>query len=582
MGSLEEIIKERERYKELSFQYKKKIAQLNSLIKQLEDQIQIVQEKTRERMTQLKANESRIFEAERKEEQSDDITILKEELNVLCKQTNSYVSLYQKKKENYEKGLKIVKEAFEERLKEIYTIGDDIDKRIKRSKSMPIIFFEEDDDKEEEFEEINDVEIIGEDNDQSHEEDNDQNHEDDDEKKNNTEINQPEKISQTKVIETTRKPPHSLLMFATNYLTEKKDLHLAEGSAFIRSQQKYDGVGIIPLDCPWYICYFMGRPQAHFVCTTQNGPLLLSLTTINDQMAPPGKKGGVMAIYRSKQQEIKKIIPFGLIGKTEKQITVNQLKSIIPLVLQSMEINIKHQFKPFKKAKLEAELKNYETSQGGIDYKFGLLYCKKGQTTEQEMYDNTEDNDTSNEYNEFIKLIGNIIELKGHKGFRAGLDVNSDTTGIKSIYTMFYSSEIMFHVATMLPHVVQDEQKTEKKRHIGNDFCVLIYKEGDDIVDLTSFKSHFNSVFAIVKKIPPELVADHSTQYLVETWRGGDVPEFEPYLPVEGSYIPKEFIREYLLSTMINGQIASYSGSEMKPKMVQARDVCLKNIVSTK
>ncbi|EDR26839.1 rap GTPase-activating protein, putative [Entamoeba dispar SAW760] len=578
MGSVEEIIKERERYKELSFQYKKKINQLNLLIKQLEDQIQIVQEKTRERMTQLKANESRILEAGKKEEQSDNITILKEELNVLCKQTNSYVSLYQKKKENYKKGLKIVKEAFEERLKEIYTIGDDIDKRIKRSKSMPFLFFkEEEEDFEEDFEEINDVEIIGEDDEQSHEDDN--------EKKNNieiTEINQSEKLSQTKIIETTRKPPHSLLMFATNYLTEKKNLHLAEGNAFIKSQEKYDGVGIIPLDCPWYICYFMGRPQAHFVCTTQNGPLLLSLTTINDQMAPPGKKGGVMAIYRSKQQEIKKIIPFGLIGKTEKQITVNQLKSIVPIVLQSMEINIKQQFKPFKKAKLDIELKNYETSQGGIDYKFGLLYCKKGQTTEQEMYDNTEDNNISNEYNDFIKLIGNIIELKGHKGFRAGLDVNSNTTGIKSVYTMFYSSEIMFHVATMLPHVIQDEQKTEKKRHIGNDFCVLIYKEGDEIVDLNSFKSHFNSIFVIVKKIPSELIIDHSTQYLVETWRGNDVPEFEPYLPIEGSYIPKEFIREYLLSTMINGQIASYSGSEMKPKMVQARDICLKNIVSTK
>ena len=38
-------------------------------------------------------------------------------------------------------------------------------------------------------------------------------------------------------------------------------------------------------------------------------------------------------------------------------------------------------------------------------------------------------------------------------------------------------------------------------------------------------------------------------------------------------------MREYILSTLINGQISSYNSVEMKPKMAQARDVCLKTII---
>ncbi|KAL7716465.1 Rap GTPase-activating protein [Entamoeba marina] len=351
-------------------------------------------------------------------------------------------------------------------------------------------------------------------------------------------------------------------------MTVKEPLKLAVGEAFIRSEQEYDGVGVIPLDCPWYICYFKGTNQAHFSSNGPDGQMLLSLTTINDSKAPPGKKGGVMAIFRSKQFETKK--SFHL---------VYTLKSVVPVVLQSIDPNIKQQFKPFKKEKLDADLKNYETSQGGIDYKFGLLYCGKGQVSEAEMYDNT-DKDVSDDYREFLNLLGDIIPLKGHTGYRAGLDVNSDTTGTHGLYTMFYSSEIMFHTATLLPHVENDAQKTEKKRHIGNDFCVLIFKEGDELVDLSTFKSHFNSIFVIVKKIDPNIIVNHSSQYLIETWRSGDVPSFEPYLPVDGSYISKEFVREFLLSTLINGQISSYSSSEMRPKMVQARELCLRNILS--
>ena len=64
--------------------------------------------------------------------------------------------------------------------------------------------------------------------------------------------------------------------------------------------------------------------------------------------------------------------------------------------------------------------------------------------------------------------MGDRVELKGYKGYAGGLDVSNDRTGLYSIGTTWRSFEIMFHVATLLPFVPDDDQQIERKRHIGN------------------------------------------------------------------------------------------------------------------
>ncbi|ELP85796.1 rap GTPase-activating protein, putative [Entamoeba invadens IP1] len=561
MSNAEELIAERDRYKELTFQIRNKINEVNELNTKMEAEIATIQSSTRDRLVLLKNNQQKIQSVFPDSSKSDEIYMMEEELKVLNKQSNVYVQMYKKKKDCFEEGVKCLQEAFSSTLNHFQDIQCEIDQFSTRARSAPIISLDTD----EHMEEINEVEII----------------EDAPTDKGSTEQTEQVPPTRTSTSVNDRKPPHDLLMFATKRLSEKNTLNLAEGAAFIRSKQVYDGVGVIPLDCPWFICYFSGRPHINFSCKSQDTLALLSMTTITDDLAPPGKKGGLMVIYRSKLTDIKKIIPFSLIGKKENQLktNLNQLSSVLPVILQCLGVPEKMPFKLIKGDKLEENLRSYETSQGGIDYKFGLLYCGPKQTSEAEMYDNT-DKDTTPEYKEFIQLIGNIIPLKGHKGYKAGLDVDTDTTGVTSLFTQFYSSQVMFHVASMLPHVEADPQKTEKKRQIGNDFCVLIYKEGDEVVDLSSFKSHFNNIFMVIKKIPTGMVGDGSAQYFVETWRATDVPEFEPFMPAEGSYISKEYIREYILSSLINGQISSYQNAEMRPKMVQTRGVCLKNIMT--
>jgi hypothetical protein len=42
---------------------------------------------------------------------------------------------------------------------------------------------------------------------------------------------------------------------------------------------------------------------------------------------------------------------------------------------------------------------------------------------------------------------------------------------------IFSGAEIMFHVAREIPYTEGDEQQVERKRHIGNDIIVLVYRE---------------------------------------------------------------------------------------------------------
>lgn len=47
------------------------------------------------------------------------------------------------------------------------------------------------------------------------------------------------------------------------------------------------------------------------------------------------------------------------------------------------------------------------------NFKFGVLYQKYGQTTEEELFGN---NQTSPAFEEFLELLGQRIKLKDHKG----------------------------------------------------------------------------------------------------------------------------------------------------------------------
>jgi signal-induced proliferation-associated 1 like protein 1 len=55
-------------------------------------------------------------------------------------------------------------------------------------------------------------------------------------------------------------------------------------------------------------------------------------------------------------------------------------------------------------------------------YKVGIMYCKAGQASEEEMYNNEE---AGPAFHEFLDAIGQRVRLKGFDKYRAGLDNKS-------------------------------------------------------------------------------------------------------------------------------------------------------------
>ncbi|KAL7719027.1 Rap GTPase-activating protein [Entamoeba marina] len=204
-------------------------------------------------------------------------------------------------------------------------------------------------------------------------------------------------------------------------------------------------------------------------------------------------------------------------------------------------------------------------------YKIGLVYAKEQQKTEQEFLSNKT---SSPLFDEFVNVIGETVKLEGFTKYRGGLDIKSNTTGTTSVATSFNDIDIMFHVSTMLQHVDSDPQHLDKKRHIGNDVCVLIFKESkfkrDDEIDLTSFVSQFNHVFIVVSPV----VVKGEKLYRVSVACKSAVQGFLPRFP-EAKYFPRDQqFREWLLLKLINGERAALES----PQFIKSQRVAQKRI----
>lgn len=58
--------------------------------------------------------------------------------------------------------------------------------------------------------------------------------------------------------------------------------------------------------------------------------------------------------------------------------------------------------------------------------KVGVLYCRAGQGSEEEMYNNE---DAGAAFMQFLTLLGDVVRLKGFENYRAQLDTKSEAWG---------------------------------------------------------------------------------------------------------------------------------------------------------
>ena len=190
-----------------------------------------------------------------------------------------------------------------------------------------------------------------------------------------------------------------------------------------------------------------------------NSPALISIKT-----GSLSAQYDTNIIIRQKSGTTHKTLPASCIE------TYSNLDQITRLL--SNNIKIQH-YEALIHPMTSALITEYDEKQLISHFKFGVLYQKFGQILEEELFSNVE---TSQSFEDFLDLIGRRIKLKDHKGYAGGLDVKSNHTGEFALYEVFENHEIIFHVSTMLPFSKTDDQQLEKKRHIGNDICIVIFQ----------------------------------------------------------------------------------------------------------
>ncbi len=158
-----------------------------------------------------------------------------------------------------------------------------------------------------------------------------------------------------------------------------------------------------------------------------------------------------------------------------------------------------------------------------LNYKFGILFCKQGQSLESQMFANEHG---SPHFSSFLKCIGQRVTLKGYRGFRGGLDVVKDSTGTESfVATLRKNVQIMFHVSTLLPFSSQTKQQISRKAHIGNDVGLIIFREGGSKsvpFNPKSIVSQFPHFFIVVETVPES--GDSPLKVRIGCVRREDVP----------------------------------------------------------
>uniref|UniRef100_A0A671PD52 RAP1 GTPase activating protein n=1 Tax=Sinocyclocheilus anshuiensis TaxID=1608454 RepID=A0A671PD52_9TELE len=178
------------------------------------------------------------------------------------------------------------------------------------------------------------------------------------------------------------------------------------------------------------------------------------------------------------------------------------------------------------------------------NFKFGVIYQKFGQTSEEEL-------------------------------FRGGLDVTHGQTGSESVYHNFHNKEIMFHVSTKLPYTEGDTQQLQRKRHIGNDIVAILFQEENTPFVPDMIASNFLHAYVVVQV---ENACSDNVLYKVSVTARDDVPFFGPPLPNPAIFKKGPEFHEFLLTKLINAEYACYKAEKFARLEERTRSALLETL----
>ncbi|KAF1414187.1 Rap1 GTPase-activating protein 1, partial [Spheniscus humboldti] len=186
-------------------------------------------------------------------------------------------------------------------------------------------------------------------------------------------------------------------------------------------------------------------------------------------------------------------------------------------------------------------------------FKFGVIYQKLGQTSEEELFGTTEE---SPAFTEFLDVLGQRVQLRDFKGFRGGLDVTHGQTGSESVYCHFRDKEIMFHVSTKLPYTEGDAQQLQGHPRVPGDIYEM------QVAGRAPLGAGGGVSMGCKTSRDTHGCWGAPMGHRVSVTARDDVPFFGPPLPDPAVFRKGPEFQEFLLTKLINAEYACYKAEK--------------------
>jgi hypothetical protein len=182
----------------------------------------------------------------------------------------------------------------------------------------------------------------------------------------------------------------------------------------------------------YYRLQFMNKEHDNYYCKDEKlGPLLMSVRcelTSNMPGNSPDSWEDYRVILRTPTETICKVV-----SSSKFSSATPRAEDIAKVMLDQPNTSITR-MRPAPFEQVPDFIAQFDEHGMQTKHKFGIVFQRLGQTTEDELFGN-ENHGAALE--EFLDLLGNRVELKGFTGYAGGLDVKNGTTGETSVYTVF-------------------------------------------------------------------------------------------------------------------------------------------------
>lgn len=190
--------------------------------------------------------------------------------------------------------------------------------------------------------------------------------------------------------------------------------------------------------------------------------------------------------------------------ETQNRNSINPSFIFLQLFYSTLDISENYPFALQQTEVVDRAMKILDRIPSANTHKFGVLYVSKGQfDSEMAILSNQYG---SARYADFISGLGNIINLNASHPihvFTGGLD-SRGKDGNFAYHWKDETTQVIFHIATLMPNKENDVRCVSKKMHIGNNFVTVIYDDTKHGYKFGTIKGQFNYAEIVVRPLEYE------------------------------------------------------------------------------